>query len=119
MLDASHATATLFLKYFYTRELCWPEGPDAPSHHQCALELLQLADQYNVPVLLCAAEVALSQAVDEDSCCVLLDVADTYHADQLKSLCLHRVKRAYGVLHDTQEYRALSAPLRSLMEQDI
>ena len=53
------------------------------------------------------------------SCCVLLDVADTYHADQLKSLCLHRVKRAYGILHDTQEYRALSAPLRLPMEQDI
>jgi len=119
MLDTLHATATLFLKYFYTGELCWPEGPDAPSRHQCALELLQLADQYNVPVLLCAAEVALSQAVDENSCCVLLDIADTYHADQLKALCLHRVKKAYGIVRDTEEYRALSAPLRQLVEQEI
>ncbi len=119
MLDASHATATLFLKYFYTGELCWPQGPDAPSRHQCALELLRLADQYNVPVLLCAAEVALSQAVDENFCCVLLDIADTYHADQLKALCLHRVKKAYGIVHDTEEYRALSAPLRQLVEQEI
>ncbi len=108
-LDASHATATLFLKYFYTGELCWPEGPDAPSRHQCALELLQLADKYNVPVLLCAAEVVLSQAVDENTCCELLDIADTYHAEQLKGLCLHRVKKAYGIVRDTEEFRALSA----------
>ena len=118
-LDASHATATLFLKYFYTGELCWPEGPDAPSRHQCALELLQLADKYNVPVLLCAAEVVLSQAVDENTCCELLDIADTYHAEQLKGLCLHRVKKAYGIVRDTEEFRALSAPLRQLVEQDI
>jgi len=95
-LDASHATATLFLICFYTGELCWPEESDARSRHECALELLQLADQYNVPVLLCAAEVALSQAIDENSCCVLLDVADSCHADQLKALCLHHMKQAYG-----------------------
>lgn len=83
--DTSYDTALLFLEFFYTGQVRWPDNTADP---RTAAELLVLANKYQVPYLICEAELALRSAVSLDSCCDILTLADWHFADQLKQYCL-------------------------------
>jgi len=83
--ETPYNTAVMFLEFFYTGLLRWP---DNLADSMTAAELLVLANKYQVPYLVCEAESALRSAVTIESCCDILTLADWHHAQQLKQYCL-------------------------------
>lgn len=65
-IKPSYSTAVMFFQFLYSWKVTWPEEePDMAS----ALELLVMASVYDMPLLVCAAEVALRHAVTVENCC--------------------------------------------------
>ncbi|DBB07706.1 TPA: hypothetical protein ACH3X3_009132 [Trebouxia sp. C0006] len=83
--ETSYNTAVMFLDFFYTGVLRWP---DNLADSMTAAELLVLANKYQVPYLVCEAERALRSVVTIESCCDILTLADWHQAQQLKQYCL-------------------------------
>ncbi len=114
--DVSYAGALMFFEFLYTGEIRWPDvEPDAVS----AFELLVLACTYDVPFLVCAAEMVLRPAVDFDNCCSVLAFADHYHIEQLRAYCLHFTRAGYRHVRGTQDYQNLNIALRSEVQQGM
>ncbi|GAQ78878.1 hypothetical protein KFL_000200300 [Klebsormidium nitens] len=71
----------LLLRYFYTDEVAVPEDPDE------AAALLVLAEEYLVPGLKKACELALLGQVKERNVCTLFRIAHLHDAGFLKEKC--------------------------------
>lgn len=71
----------LLLRYFYTDEVAVPEDPDE------AAALLVLAEEYLVPGLKKACELALLGQVKERNVCALFRIAALHDAAFLKEKC--------------------------------
>ena len=107
-VKASHSTALLFFEFFYTGEVAWPEEkPDVES----ALELLVMASVYNIPYLVCEAEIALRHCVTVENSCMLLEIADHHQAQQLRRLCVHFIANGHRLVSKTERFRSLSPEL--------
>ena len=107
-IQASHSTALMFFEFFYTWQVTWPNNEaDLGS----ALELLFMASVYDVPYLVCEAEVALSRRVSMENCCQLLEAADHHAAQQLRKFCLHYIANAYKHVSKADGFQSLSQEL--------
>ena len=71
----------LLLRYFYTDEVNVPEDPDE------AAALLVLSEEYLVPALKKACELALLGQVKERNVCALFRIAHLHDAAFLKEKC--------------------------------
>ena len=114
--NVSYAGALIFFKFLYTGAITWPEGEPDPDS---AFELLVMASLYDVPFLVCAAEMVLRPAVGFENCCSVFALADHYHADQLRPYCLHFIRAAFRHVKGLADYQNLSDELRQEVEQDI
>ena len=85
----------MFLEYIYTREVNWP---DNKADFLTAAQLLVLSARYDMPYLLCEAEMALRQAVTIVSCCRILRLADCHGAGQLKQYCVCFITRVSALI---------------------
>ena len=83
--EVSHATALMFLEFFYSGKVSWPEGA---KDSMTAAELLLLSDKYDVPYLFCEAEIALRSFVTQHTCFDILTLADHHSAEQLSKSCV-------------------------------
>lgn len=66
---------------------------DSQPDWESAVELLVMACMYDVPHLVCIAEMALLGMLDTDNCCGMLAVADHHEAKQLRARCLHYIRK--------------------------
>ena len=99
----------LFFGYFYTGQVSWHDGQ---AELGAAIQLLFLACRYNVPHLVCIAEMALQQLLDVDNCCGILAIADHHDAWQLKARCLHFIRQGHRLLKDNEQIASLSPELQ-------
>ena len=97
--DITYPIALAFLEFFYTGKVRWPDGtPDFTT----AAQILVLADKYDIPYLVCEAEIALQSLVTVDCCCPMLVLADKHNAVQLQQHLLAYI--AAGSAHiDTSQ----------------
>ena len=82
--EVSYATALMFLEFFYTGQVTWPDGT---KDSMTAAELLLLSDKYDVPYLFCEAEIALRSFITQHNCFDVLTLADHHNAEQLSKFC--------------------------------
>ena len=54
----------------------------------CIIEVLGLANQYNLPRLITLCEFFLKDVIDDENIFDILQSADLYQASQLKDLCI-------------------------------
>lgn len=113
-IQASHSTALMFFEFFYTWQVTWP-GNEADM--ASALELLFMASVYNVPYLLCEAEVPLRRKLTVENCCKVLEVADHHAAQQLRTFCLHYIANAYKLVSKAKGFELLSPELLSEVQK--
>lgn len=59
-----------------------------------AVEVLQLAERWNLPRLSSMAQDAITRRITPDTACTLLRAADKLHAGELRALCLSFILRA-------------------------
>lgn len=112
-IKPSYSTALMFFGFFYYWKVTWPDkAPDMAS----ALELLVMASVYDVPFLVCEAEVALRRAVTVENCCKLLEVADHHAAQQLREFCLHFIANGHKLVSNNGSYQSLSPDLLQEVE---
>ena len=109
----SYDTALLFLEYFYTGEVMWP---DKQADVQTAVELLVMACMYDVQHLVCIAEMALQCLLDTDNCCAVFAIADHHEAAQLRARCLHFVRQGHRLIEPSEQYRGLDHTLQAEVE---
>ena len=112
-IHPSYSTALLFLEYFYTGEVMWP---DKQADVQTAVELLVMACMYDVQHLVCIAEMALQCLLDTDNCCAIFAIADHHEAVQLRARCLHFIKQAHRLIKSSEQYRGLDRTLQAEVE---
>ena len=112
-IQPSHATAAMFFEFFYTFQIAWP---DNKLDTAAALELLVMASVYNVPYLVCEAEVALRRGVTVENCSKLLEVADHHAAQQLRQFCLHFIANGHKLVSKAAGFQHLSAELLQEIE---
>ncbi len=110
--ETSYSTAVMFLEFFYTGLLRWP---DNLAYSMTAAELLVLANKYQVPYLVCEAERALWSAVTIQSCCDILTLADWHNAQQLKQYCLAYIAGGNEHIQTDGLSDALKADLKSFI----
>ncbi len=113
-IQASHSTALMFFEFFYTWQVTWPGNQ---ANVASALELLFMASVYDVPCLVCEAEVALRRKVTLENCCKLLEVADHHAAQQLRRFCLHYIANAYKLVSKAEGFGSLSPELLEEVQQ--
>ena len=112
-IQPSYSIATIFFSFFYSWQITWPkQTPDVAS----ALELLVMASVYDVPYLVCEAEVALRRGVTVENCCKLLEVADHHAAEQLRRFCLHFIANGHKLVSGTKGLQQLSPELLQEVE---
>lgn len=112
-IKPSYSTAVVFFGFFYSWKVTWPEeAPDMAS----ALELLVRASVYDVPFLVCEAEVALRRAVTVENCCKVLEVADHHAAQQLRTFCLHFVANGHRLVSKSESYQSFNPELLQEVE---
>jgi hypothetical protein len=70
-----------------------------------------MASVYDVPYLMCEAEVVLRHKVSVENCCKLLEVADHHAAQQLRMFCLHYDANAYKLVSKAEGAESLSPEL--------
>lgn len=113
-ITPSYSTALMFFEFFYTWKVTWPDSkPDVGT----ALELLVMACVYNVPYLVCEAEIALRRGVTVENCCKLFEVADHHAAQQLRKFCLHFIANGHKLVKKVEGYALLSTELVQEVEQ--
>ena len=79
--DITYPIALTFLEFFYTGQVRWPDGtPDVTT----AAQILVLAYKFDVPYLVCEAEMALQSLVTVDCCCPMLVLVDKHNAVRLQ-----------------------------------
>ena len=111
--NVSYGGALMFFRFLYTGVVAWPDGePDADS----AFELLVMASLYDVPFLVCAAEMVIRPAVDFENCCSVFALADHYHAGPLRPYCLHFIRAGLRHIKGLPDYQNLSDELRRELE---
>ena len=112
-ITVSHSTALTFLEFLYTGNVKWSQaGPDCTS----ASELLLLADMYNVPYLVCEAEVALKAYTDFANCCAICNVADHHNTEQLRAYSIHFIRASQDHVRQQDDYQYLRPEPRAEIE---
>lgn len=97
--DITYPIALTFLEFFYTKQVRWPDGtPDATT----AAQILVLADKYDIPYLVCEAEMALQSLVTVDCCCPMLILADKHIAVQLQQHLLAFIAAGFAHIDTSQ-----------------
>ena len=109
-IKASHSTALMFFAFFYTGTVAWPAAEEKPVA-KSALELLVMASVYNIPYLVCEAEIALRHYVTVENSCTLLEIADHHQAQQLRRLCVQFIANGHKLVSKTEGFRSLSPEL--------
>ena len=99
----------MFLEFMYSGVLKWPEGTPDP---MTAAELLILADYYDVEYLLTQAQIVLRFAVNLETCCEMLALAEHHSAEHLQQCCLHHIIRAHNAHGDVPNLDQLSPLLK-------
>ncbi len=113
-VQTSYDTAGTFFRFFYTGEGDWPaEQPELTT----AMELLVLADLYQVPYFVCAAEQALKSGMTASQYCQVLLVADHHSAQQLRKYCLHVIASGYDMVSQHPSFQQLTGELLDEIEQ--
>ena len=107
-VQVSYTTALVFFGFFYTWQVTWPDGE---ADMQSALELLFMASMYDVPYMVCEAEMALRQGVNVENCCKVLELADHHAAQQLRRFCLHFIANGHKLVSKAEGFKSLSPEL--------
>ena len=117
-VQTSYDTARTFFRFLYTGEVHWPtEQPDEQPDMTTAMELLVLADLYQMPYLVCAAEQALKSSMTASQYCQVLLVADHHSAQQLRRYCLHVIASGYDMVSQHPSFQQLTDELLDEIEQ--
>lgn len=61
-----------------------------------AVEILMVANEYNLSRLVAICEQLLAKLVDEENVVLLFSLAEFHQAEQLKTVCLHYMKWKMG-----------------------
>lgn len=76
-IRVSYNSTLIFIRCLYTGVVVWPASQPGV---MTAKELLILASTFDVPFLVCTAELVLQPAVDGDNCCNVFESARCYGA---------------------------------------
>jgi len=102
--DISYECFVVFLLFLYT------DRTELTGDN--VVDLLALANQYNVPRLTQLCEQHIVSNMDNTNVCNLYQIADLYQADQLKLYCKSFIKKEYNTVRQTDDFTNLPVVLQ-------
>jgi len=98
--DYSYVAFAEFLRFIYT-------GNCNPNSSQVAIELLYLGDYYQMESLRALSEISLSQCLNLENSCSILEAAHLVQTGQLKRIVLDFMIENFDAISCTQSFREL------------
>eukprot|EP00002_Diphylleia_rotans_P039751 TRINITY_DN9295_c0_g1_i2.p1 TRINITY_DN9295_c0_g1~~TRINITY_DN9295_c0_g1_i2.p1 ORF type:complete len:278 (-),score=34.05 TRINITY_DN9295_c0_g1_i2:212-1045(-) len=109
LVDVSFAAAQALVYYIYCGRI-WIQNCDV-------LELLVIADKYQMSYLKRLLEILISKNLEHDNVVSILLCAEIYNASWLTRKCVQYILSHYDEVLKTEEWEALSEALRHHIEE--
>jgi hypothetical protein len=114
--DIDQKTIPYFLEYLYTGGIKKLAVPGAIISHTLVIDLLTIANNYDIPDLKTYAEYYLKDIIRVDNACELLVLSDTIKSETLKQTTCDFIANNLGNIMETTGWSELKAKQSDLID---